>query len=1346
VTTATSCGTPGSMFELVAHCSVVRRSQSTVHHMPSVDNTSRSSSVQPQPRSHHTPLNISETPRRMSAGGDSNHTSAALGSVHNRQEASQTNTNSFTASYGQFRLDPDIEWAKVDVTHFNPNPLCSISTSEPISADYRRYVGSMTIGLQTVVPFLILGTLMFFTVTAQVTQIVRSNYLATGSVWIAAAVAEIVFCMCASPQNMAAEHSRNLRHEIIETLGWLIPTVINRLFESLFTYECPAYHPPYGGGASRMCRRMFRGTHCMFIVGIALNIRRPERAAAVLFLMILADVLHPILFPHEAHDWAYRFAMSLLFTAVTLGFNIARDLRMRGDFGKLIVIATAQDTVDRQRADLHAAIRAAIPSRLLERLIRSSASPQGQPTLANLADSSDNALVCVTEAVAFAHLATTTLLKETVETLHELFTYFDTAVAAFGLDQATTYGDRYVVTAGLIQGSRSSVVEMCRFALWQVTDVGSRLQAPLPLHSVISAGELRGGLAGSSTLRYVLDGAALENALEVLASVPTGSVYASRAAVASDPAAILEDFHVKVALDYPHTLPSLEMRSFIGSDKDSRRSITADSSTELSASTVPTVIGASWYVIDTRKGPAFPGNRRTPGNSATTTATRLSPRGYKHQPRQRSSFDGIATPVQNDLPSSLSGTDLVVQNPLSASIDVQDVSGALPSTTAALSWLKPEDAGELDSVLDLKGARGEEMQRVVETLRSCELRWFSCKFVDPVDEERYVDDVLPRIAADLPGLFMVFIVAWSSAVVIAVIERASDPSVSYASPGWMDAIAFSLLGLGIASSGVAAFLFLPPRVKDRPLLHDHSNGVFRDLDGECLQKLPRRKRRRPRIETEIVLKEPVLDLKTSRFRVLVAQIVCIVITLTTFVGLFFLQRSVVSASTQFLLYLLLGAMCGRLFVTRHAFVVAVLAVVCVYFPANATSTYHAGGLTVWTLRIVSLQLAHFILSAYLAYAGCAWSRRANFVHLHATQVLGKIQTNADVLERVLGRLLPHYIAADAAAVLHEQLAERMNASWSQKTARQRLDALVITRGKFHLDAFMPDFVCMEVCLRVASSTIFATPHANAMAAAANATSESAEAAAVSGTAALLQRWEAIGRLIEEAAGDCLHHVQALGDRFTVGGPFSESDRNERIAAVGCVRLLAQLARVLDPTTDSFTAAAVVEEAFAAIVGECSLRYRCFGVAPLHSSALLDAGLAAQRYAPRSACVAYVTRTFARTVGPTIEAEHRRNPMSTSTAAAMPRHKQLSEAEMLAVCDVYGNLKPVQPVIWFPMECAEQPLRSGTTRICDTGPGGPAGSGATFPVKIQPLKPQMWRITAVGVRDVYGLAFERAVSH
>jgi hypothetical protein len=200
----------------------------------------------------------------------------------------------------------------------------------------------------------------------------------------------------------------------------------------------------------------------------------------------------------------------------------------------------------------------------------------------------------------------------------------------------------------------------------------------------------------------------------------------------------------------------------------------------------------------------------------------------------------------------------------------------------------------------------------------------------------------------------------------------------------------------------------------------------------------------------------------------------------------------------------------------------------------------------------------------------------------------------------------------------------------------------------------------------------------------------------------------------------LHHVQALGDRFTVGGPFSESDRNERIAAVGCVRLLAQLARVLDPTTDSFTAAAVVEEAFAAIVGECSLRYRCFGVAPLHSSALLDAGLAAQRYAPRPTSMAFFSRRFALSVGPYIETSAVREvinaPYQQLPGHAVGLHPIL--AENRSAWNPNTNDGCSQPVEWFPPETRQ--LRPTVIRW------------------LRPRPPQRWRLASVGAREVYPL--------
>jgi hypothetical protein len=331
-----------------------------------------------------------------------------------------------------------------------------------VCEEFRRFVATMNMGLQTVAPFVVLAVLMFLSGNAIVDPVVRSSYLASGSVWIVAAVAEIALCMCWRPGSITADHRRCLRHEIIEIIGWAVPLLLNRIVESLYPFECPRWHPRFQTEVRVVCRRSFRSTHATFIVLVAVFIRRPERAAVVLFLLFLADILHPVLFPHEATDFAYRFALAVFFTFMVLAFSAARELRMRRDFSKLIVIASAQHKVDAQRNELQAAIQAAIPASMLQRLIQANSEFRRTATVATalqpvpvrscgLADSSDNALVCVTEAVAFAHLATTTLLKATVETLHELFTYFDTAVAAFGLDQATTYGDRYVVTAGLIR-------------------------------------------------------------------------------------------------------------------------------------------------------------------------------------------------------------------------------------------------------------------------------------------------------------------------------------------------------------------------------------------------------------------------------------------------------------------------------------------------------------------------------------------------------------------------------------------------------------------------------------------------------------------------------------------------------------------------------------------------------------------------------------------------------------------------------------------------------------------------------------------------------------------------------
>jgi class 3 adenylate cyclase len=1273
------------------------------------------------------------------------------------------------SSFFQFELDPEFQWGDINVDTLNLNPLQPISTNAAVVENYRRLVGSLTLGLPTIVPFVVLALFSLGSFFAPIEPAVGIVYNVASTIWILSAIAELLVWRCTASTAVADQTIKCRRHEWIVLIGWALPLILSRVVESVYEFHCPSYNPRNGVDEDLACSRSFRSAYALDLTLVALFVSRPERASSILLLLLAADVVHPIVHPHDAQNFAYRIALSVMYVVILAFMNIRRERGFRTDFSKLVVLAGAQHKVDNQRNELQAAIRAAIPARLLHRLaqVDRHRSPQ------SLADSSNSAVVCVTETVSFTHLATTTLLKETVETLHELFTYFDTAVAAFGLDQATTYGDRYVVTAGLIQGSRSSVVEMCRFALWQVTAVSAKLHEPLPLHSAIAAGELRGGLAGSSTLRYVLDGAALASALHVLATVPAGRVFVSHSAVALDPVGIQEGNLPMQAVPMSALPPGVPSSSAMTDDQPNRASSSCISTPRLNASHFmadissdhdssvgtpmhapahPSRSVASWYAIRVSSRTAsnttvlresYPTTPLRHGNNSSTRAPTAGNssgdppvnRSWRHstdvtrpQRSPRTTTVVMMSPVEDDsaaVPLAAAQEDDDESPPTAPDVlpifpsrfrddpsadaargDSRGMPSGPPLSFGAIPSSDRGDdtggdgrssSGNLDSVLDLKNVHGEELQKVVDPLPPCELDWLSTRFVDPADEERFLSLELPEATSRLCACFGSAAALLMSVLLVAGIERGADPSVAYPSTVYMDVLAFG--GIVIAACGAltAAWHY-------RPSHFDNSAQPKAVDDGDSAE------RRGSRTASIVETPQPETG-EASRKSLFIACVVWFAVLVPLQLALFVLQRSVVSYSPQYLVYPLLALGCRVYAVTLHPAAATALSLVFVTVPLSVCSIFHLGVTSVGQFAIF---LAYVFLTVYTCYTAGLTTRRVRFDFIHAQRALAKIRTNARLLERVLSRLLPRYVAADAIGVLNADLASRDKCGWRHLTTRKRLDLLASRHLEVGLDHFLSNFVAMEVSLRLSPATTLQkkAPLSDAEA--------NVGGAPVTAAAALLQRWEAIGRLIEEAAGDCLHHVQALGDRFTVGGPFSESDRNERIAAVGCVRLLAQLARVLDPTTDSFTAAAVVEEAFAAIVGECSLRYRCFGVAPLHSSALLDAGLAAQRYAPRPTSMAFFSRRFALSVGPYIETSAVREvinaPYQQLPGHAVGLHPIL--AENRSAWNPNTNDGCSQPVEWFPPETRQ--LRPTVIRW------------------LRPRPPQRWRLASVGAREVYPL--------
>jgi class 3 adenylate cyclase len=127
---------------------------------------------------------------------------------------------------------------------------------------------------------------------------------------------------------------------------------------------------------------------------------------------------------------------------------------------------------------------------------------------------------------------------------------------------------------------------------------------------------------------------------------------------------------------------------------------------------------------------------------------------------------------------------------------------------------------------------------------------------------------------------------------------------------------------------------------------------------------------------------------------------------------------------------------------------------------------------------------------------------------------------------------------------------------------------------------------------------------------------------------LQEVWDGIAKAIGSAAGGLLELVQASGDTFLVGGPFSVTlTAAVHVAAARQVLVfLRELALQLKPTACTFTAIATSGTAYGALLGAANMTYRIFGAAVRENDAILAA---APRVigAPRN--VAFASDSFRR---------------------------------------------------------------------------------------------------------------------
>lgn len=145
-----------------------------------------------------------------------------------------------------------------------------------------------------------------------------------------------------------------------------------------------------------------------------------------------------------------------------------------------------------------------------------------------IADRFDDVAVVFSDFVAFTEISATLPVTDLVTSLNSLFSTYDAACEALGVEKIKTIGDAYMAAAGLPGSAAGHIPAAADLALAMraaVQAVGPPWQVRIGLHS----GPVVAGVIGSSKFVYDLWGDAVNLASRLQTSAPPGQIQVSEA-------------------------------------------------------------------------------------------------------------------------------------------------------------------------------------------------------------------------------------------------------------------------------------------------------------------------------------------------------------------------------------------------------------------------------------------------------------------------------------------------------------------------------------------------------------------------------------------------------------------------------------------------------------------------------------------------------------------------------------------------------------------------------------------------------------------------------------------------
>jgi hypothetical protein len=209
--------------------------------------------------------------------------------------------------------------------------------------------------------------------------------------------------------------------------------------------------------------------------------------------------------------------------AVALGIESAGTEREeRKHFVSLVLTRNSNEYLKAAGGALRALIEAVVPPELVDRTVA-----METVDLIAFEHASDDATVSIAAIHDFAQWSTGLLPLDVVGVLHVVVVSFTQEATKIGVSTAMTYGDSYVACAGLLAPCAGHRDAMTAFGRWQMAAaaaLNARDGYNVQLKVSVCSGELKGGVAGSVSLRFIIAGAAFDEARVLLETCPANEM------------------------------------------------------------------------------------------------------------------------------------------------------------------------------------------------------------------------------------------------------------------------------------------------------------------------------------------------------------------------------------------------------------------------------------------------------------------------------------------------------------------------------------------------------------------------------------------------------------------------------------------------------------------------------------------------------------------------------------------------------------------------------------------------------------------------------------------------------